>query len=496
MSLPTENKPGLWRAGRLRVPRAGARTAVVVVMALAAIAVRAPQALASGESPSARAFTVAPSVKLSPSTGPPTQAVTVSGSGFGASESVDVYFDTTDEALASTNANGNFAGIRLRVPVAATPGVHWVSAKGRRSGLSARRAFTVATPWNQYGRVANHTHANRFENVLGPGNVSGLTQAWRSPVGGLVYSSPAVVHGVLYIGSYDHNVYAFNAKTGAKLWSYTTDGQIFSSPAVANGVLYIGSGDHRVYALDAATGAKRWIYRTGRGTGIMSSPAVVNGVVYIGAVKSLYALNAKTGAKLWSYATGHSVYSSPAVANGVVYVGSTDNNIYAIDAATGDQLWSYNAAAPIYQASPTVANGIVYTNSYDSLYALDAATGALRWSSGAVWGNSSPAVANGVVYIGSFDGNVYAFDAVTGDQLWSYTTGDEVQSSPAVANGVVYVGSTDGNVYALDAVTGVKLWSHTTGGVWEASPAVVNGTVYIGATDSSSVYAFGLPAGP
>src|SRR5262249_36391807 len=137
-----------------------------------------------------------------------------------------------------------------------------------------------------------------------------------------------------------------------------------------------------------------------------------------------------------------------------------------------------------------------YTNSYDSLYALDAATGALRWSSGAVWGNSSPAVANGVVYIGSFDGNVYAFDAVTGDQLWSYTTGDGVQSSPAVANGEGHLGSTDGNVYALDAVTGVKLWSHTTGGVWEASPAVVNGTVYIGATDSSSVYAFGLPAGP
>jgi outer membrane protein assembly factor BamB len=507
MSLQIENKPGLWRAGRLRVPRAGARTAVVVAMALAAIAVQAPQALASGgshaggtlaQAPRLSSFSHAsgPSIKLSPGTGSPTQAVTVSGGGFGASERVDIYFDATDEARGSTNASGHFSGIRLQVPAAATPGVHWISVRGRHSGLFARRAFIVSTPWNQYGRVANHTHANRFENVLGPGNVSGLTQAWQSPIGGLVYSSPAVVHGVLYIGSYDHNVYALNAGTGAKRWSYTTGNQIFSSPAVVNGVLYIGSSDHRVYALNAATGAKRWIYRTGRGSGIMSSPAVANGVVYIGAVKSLYALNAKTGAKLWSYATGHSVYSSPAVANGVVYVGSVGNNIYAIDAATGAKLWSYDTAAPIYQASPTVANGIVYANSYDSLYALDAATGALRWSSGAVWGNSSPAVANGVVYIGSFDGNVYALDAVTGDQLWSYTTGDEVLSSPAVANGVVYIGSTDGNVYALDAATGAKLWSYPTGGVWDASPAVVNGAVYIGATSSSSVYAFGLPAGP
>ena len=39
------------------------------------------------------------------------------------------------------------------------------------------------------------------------------------------------------------------------------------------------------------------------------------------------------------------------------------------------------------------------------------------------------------------DGNVYALDAATGAKLWSYTTGEEVESSPAVANGVVYVGS-------------------------------------------------------
>ena len=493
MSLRAGNIPAPWRAGRLKAPRMGARTAVVVVIALGTIAVQAPQAQASGGSQTGGALVLAPSVKLSHGTGPPTRTVTVSGGGFGASESVDIYFDATSQARGSTSASGHFSGIRVRVPAAATPGVHWISAKGRHSGLSARHAFTVATPWNQYGRVPSHTHANPFENVLGPGNVSGLTQVWRYPTGNLVYSSPAVVHGVLYIGSYDHNVYALDAKTGAKRWSYTTGNQIFSSPAVVHGVLYIGSFDHKVYALNAATGAKRWIYRTGRGSGIMSSPAVANGVVYIGAGKSLYALNAKTGAKLWSYTTGHSVYSSPAVANGVVYVGSVDHNIYALDAATGAKLWNYDAAAPILQASPTVANGVVYANSYDSLYALDAATGALRWSSGAVSGNSSPAVANGVVYVGSFDGSVYAFDAATGDQSWSYPTGGEILSSPAVANGVVYIGSTDGNIYALDAATGTKLWSYQTGAVWDSSPAVVNGTVYIGATDTSSVYAFGLP---
>ena len=51
-------------------------------------------------------------------------------------------------------------------------------------------------------------------------------------------------------------------------------------------------------------------------------------------------------------------------------------------------------------------------------------------------------MANGVVYVGSDDHNVYALNASTGAKLWSFTTGDYVDSSPAVANGVVYVGST------------------------------------------------------
>ena len=50
-----------------------------------------------------------------------------------------------------------------------------------------------------------------------------------------------MANGVVYVGSWNGNVYALNAGTGALLWEYTTGSNVYSSPAVANGVVYIGS---------------------------------------------------------------------------------------------------------------------------------------------------------------------------------------------------------------------------------------------------------------
>jgi outer membrane protein assembly factor BamB len=51
--------------------------------------------------------------------------------------------------------------------------------------------------------------------------------------------------------------------------------------------------------------------------------------------------------------------------------------------------------------------------------------------------------------VGSRDGNVYAFDAVTGSVLWTGAIGSKVDSCPTVVNGAVYVGAYDGNIYAF-----------------------------------------------
>ena len=66
-----------------------------------------------------------------------------------------------------------------------------------------------------------------------------------------MYSSPAVVDGVVYVGSNDDYVYALDARSGELRWRYETGGDVDSSPAVVDGVVYVGSEDDYVYALDA-----------------------------------------------------------------------------------------------------------------------------------------------------------------------------------------------------------------------------------------------------
>jgi eukaryotic-like serine/threonine-protein kinase len=61
----------------------------------------------------------------------------------------------------------------------------------------------------------------------------------------------------------------------------------------------------------------------------------------------------------------------------------------------------------------------------------------------------SPAVANGVVYASDYGGQVYAPDAVTGSELWSYDIGSFLDSSPVVVNGMVFVGTNEYQIYAF-----------------------------------------------
>lgn len=450
--------------------------------------------------PTPPAHAGAATLAFSPSVGPPTSKIQATGSGFGAQEVIDLAFDGTVIAHATTDPDGSFS-TKVRIPRSALPGDHTVNATGESSGSVASAAFLVRTNWPQFHRDPSRSGDNPYENVLSPSNVATLELKWSYQGSDSANGSPAVVDGVVYFGDFAGKIYAVEAATGIALWSRTV-GDSGGSPAVVDGIVYTATGlSGGVVALDVQTGDILWQQYTGGGT--FGSPAAAYGMVYEGSNdRHLRAFDAKTGGLRWgAHLADGAGSSTPAVANGLVYVGGYSLDFYAFDALTGEKVW----AAPVrsYTAGAAVSNGVVYVGTNNAppyhLYALDAATGAPIWSrtvddsEGGHGVEGTPTIANGLVYVGTVGGTLYAFDASSGALRWTFEPGGAIfTSTPVVANGVLYTGSSANTFYALDARTGIQLWSYEFGFGTNGAPAVADGIVYMQSFDRN-LYAFALP---
>src|SRR5262249_36421555 len=106
----------------------------------------------------------------------------------------------------------------------------------------------------------------------------------------------------------------------------------------------------------------------------------------------------------------------------------------------------------------------------------------------------SPAVTDKLVVIGSRDNKVHAIDRKTGKGVWTFPTGDRVDSSPVVAGTKGVGGAMGRNVYVLDLAKGKELQRISLGTSpidrITASPVVVDGKVLIG-TQSGKLYCLG-----
>jgi outer membrane protein assembly factor BamB/tRNA A-37 threonylcarbamoyl transferase component Bud32 len=310
-----------------------------------------------------------------------------------------------------------------------------------------------------------------------------ITPLWTFKCEDEVRSSPRIADGVLYIGSYDNNLYALDAKTGSFLWKFPTEGGIASTPCIHKDVVLVGSEDTHLYAISRRLEHAVWTYETGGR--VRSSPRIEYDHVFFGADDGcLYAINAQSGRLVWQFQSAGPVRSTPLVVEERVFFGSDDGYIYALDMRSGSVKWKYNTNRRV-TSSPAAAENLVFVGSADGyLYGVNARSGWPVWrfrTGGYVL--SSPVVVGDMVYVGSADGNVYGIDAASGRQRWKYDGGASITSSPAVVNDVLYVGSNDGTIHAVDAQRGQELWRYVTQGPVPSSPIVLENILYVGSTD-------------
>ncbi len=346
--------------------------------------------------------------------------------------------------------------------------------------------------WSQFRGNAAHT------GVADAGPTGEPVEVWHLRLSDECHRQPAVVAGVVYAPC-THGLHALDAATGSERWMF--EGTNMKAVAVAGDLVYVADrepGDSTelettvVRAIDAATGQERWHVAVPNGL-----PVVEGGMLVTGTSEGyLVGLDAATGAERWRLQVStQGGAGNPALADGVAYVGAGVDGFFAVDAASGTLLWRGDIGDD-RTGTAVVAEGIAYVggatdNGTGHLYAFDANTGDLLWTRDEPL--ASPAVLGGVGYSGSETGTLTAFNTADGTERWQMDLGGAV-NNPAIANGVVYVVSLndpiDATLFALDAATGDELWSYTVEPVLGGA-AVGGGRAYLDTADYTGIYAIG-----
>ncbi|MHB8859031.1 MAG: outer membrane protein assembly factor BamB family protein [Thermoleophilia bacterium] len=273
-------------------------------------------------------------------------------------------------------------------------------------------------------------------------------------------------------------------------WQFASQGsEVQSVVAAAGTVFFAGRGQDSgriLTALDSENGLVKWQLEVG-GTGqlnpgyVTSAPAISGGVVYIG-----------TGSTMETPRFPRTPDEKPVMTDPDIV-----NGLAAIDAASGKLRWIFGLPKQIVDSSPVVVGSNVFFGTSEGiLYALDPATGNEKWRfSAGGWIHSSPAVDKDVIYFGCGDplknqsipgqvSGVFAIDANSGAQIWSFSTKEPVMETPSVEGGTLYVPA-DGNMLAIDAANGQLKWSFKIESS-VSSAAVANDTVYFACRDENN----------
>lgn len=216
---------------------------------------------------------------------------------------------------------------------------------------------------------------------------------------------------LILLGSYDHTLYALDARTGLPAWTREADDYINGGPAVLGGRIAFGSCDGKVRVL-APDGRQAAVVDAA--AYVPASPALADDEVYFGQFEKTVWCAGVDGQVRWKHAAGDEArfMAPPAVGDQLVIIGARDKRLHALARSDGSEAWSFDGHGSFDAQAVICGQTVLAADDQGWLYMLDADSGRQRWSYeiGAAL-SAGPAVAAGAVVIGCQDGNVYCFEA-------------------------------------------------------------------------------------
>jgi outer membrane protein assembly factor BamB/tRNA A-37 threonylcarbamoyl transferase component Bud32 len=306
--------------------------------------------------------------------------------------------------------------------------------------------------------------------------------AWRFECEDEIRGTPIAHNGIVFVGSYDHNLYALEADSGEFIWKYASDGGIVTRPWAHEGNILFGSEDKRLHVVSQRSGKVVWTYFSDGP--IRSSPYVAEGHVFFGSDDGcMHAVNTMTGRRAWRTEVGSCIRSTPFVDGDRVYFGTESGDYFCLD-LSGTIKWRFKAKRSITSSSILHQDVIYFTSVDSTLYALDCNSGFVimryRLPKPSI---STPCIIENLLYLGTVDNAIYGIDYRSAKEIWSFRTEHQVTASPVPFRDSILCGSVDGHLYCLDYKSGRLRWKFKTDGHITGSAATSEDKIFIGSTD-------------
>jgi len=312
----------------------------------------------------------------------------------------------------------------------------------------------------------------RGDNVY-TANASGTVQAVNKNTGQIVWSKqlsqgvvsgPTVAEGYVAVGTSRSSVILLRQSDGTEVQQLKVSGDALSKPSITNHKVIVKTIDGIVYAFDLKTGEKLWVSEHGSPSLILkasSSPVIMGQLAIIGfSDGKLDAIETQTGQVVWqrsiAYASGSSdverlvdIDADPIVRGDIAYLASYQGYVGALSLSSGQFIWTKPAS--VYKNLALDANTLYVTDSDDVVWAIDKQSGQVKWKQVSLKarGLSEPTLMGHRLIVGDRMGYLHVLATHNGELISRARLSGSIDIAPAVAGNHIYVLTANGKLNRL-----------------------------------------------
>ena len=189
-------------------------------------------------------------------------------------------------------------------------------------------------------------------------DIANASTLWTFEADSEIWGTPIIGDGLVYVGTLGGTLHAvrMDESPGTEAWRHQAEAGI-GGMTLHDGVLYAGSFDDNLYALDATTGAPHWPTPFTADNWFWAAPLVIGDRLFAPSLDhSLYILDKDSGAQVMNpVRTGGAIQSNPILTGSHISIANEEKETWWIDPVTGQGIVGGKLPDPVY--APIVAFG-------------------------------------------------------------------------------------------------------------------------------------------